>query len=220
MKPNKYIILAVAIVALSAALPVFASAVGSASSPVSSLTSVIADLQADIASLSSLVSQGAASSTSSGASSENKPATGASITLELGDKSVLVALLQDALIKDGYLRTPATGVFDANTKTALEAFQESEGFPVTGYIVMTTSSIASSFAAAATPFTPIVIGTTGTRASAVQQLLIKSGLLKIATTTAYFGTETQAAVKAFQAAHGLPQTGVIDQATFAAMNGG
>jgi peptidoglycan hydrolase-like protein with peptidoglycan-binding domain len=142
-----------------------------------------------------------------------------SITLELGNKSVIVAILQKELIAKGYLKEPATGVFDANTQAAVKAFQKAENLPVTGYVQVATSSLASLFAAAALPFVPIKIGATGVQANAVQSILINKGNLKIATTTAYFGTLTQSALKAFQASHGLPQTGIVDQATFAAMNG-
>jgi peptidoglycan hydrolase-like protein with peptidoglycan-binding domain len=142
------------------------------------------------------------------------------ITLKLGSKSVLVSVLQQMLIKNGYLKTPATGVFDANTQAAVEALQKAEKTPITGSITIATSSLASMFSTSAPTFIPITVGATGTRATDLQKFLIANGNLKVATATTYFGTATQAAVKSFQASHGLTQTGIIDKATFAAMNGG
>lgn len=142
-----------------------------------------------------------------------------SITLQLGDKSVMVAMLQRALIQEGYLKSPVTGVFDANTKAAVEAFQKAKNLTVTGYIEIATSSITSTFAGGASSFVPIQAGATGTEASDLQSFLIKKGDLHISAPTNFFGALTEAGVKAFQKSHDLPQTGVIDQATFAAMNG-
>ena len=141
------------------------------------------------------------------------------VTLELGSRSVLVGVLQQTLIKNGYLTLPATGVFDASTQAAVKALQKAEKIPVTGSITIATSSLVSLFSSAAPAFVPITVGATGTRATNLQRFLIAKGNLKIATTTTYFGTATQAAVKTFQAGHSLPQTGVVDKATFSAMNG-
>jgi peptidoglycan hydrolase-like protein with peptidoglycan-binding domain len=184
------------------------------SQPPNLLASISSIFQGIFTSIYSIFSGGVVPSTSV----QNKAVID-SITLQLGDKSVMVDVLQQALIAEGYLKPPATGVFDENTQAAVEAFQKAKGLPVTGYIKMATSSLASSFSAASSSFTPITVGATGTRATAFQKFFIAKGDLKIATTTTYFGTQTEAAVKAFQASHGLPQTGKIDQATFAAMNG-
>jgi peptidoglycan hydrolase-like protein with peptidoglycan-binding domain len=142
------------------------------------------------------------------------------ITIKLGSKSVIVTVLQKELVRKGYLKEAPSGIFDANTQAAVEAIQKAQNLPVTGYILVATSSLSAIFSQAASTFTPITVGATGTRATALQKVLITRGSLNIATATAYFGATTQAAVKTFQAAHDLPQTGIIDKATFAAMNGG
>jgi peptidoglycan endopeptidase LytE len=141
------------------------------------------------------------------------------VTLQLGDKSVLVAVLQRTLINGGYMNPPATGIFDASTEAGVKAFQTAKGLPVTGYINIVGSSIPATFEETSIPFVPITVGTTGGQTSNFQAILIKTGDLDIAAPTGYFGTLTQAAVEKFQVAHGLPETGVIDQATFLAMNG-
>ncbi len=61
------------------------------------------------------------------------------------------------------------------------------------------------------------IGDMGAQVDAIQQYLIQQGLLNIDAPTGYFGPLTEAAVIAFQKAHGLPQSGIVDQATLAAM---
>jgi peptidoglycan hydrolase-like protein with peptidoglycan-binding domain len=174
----------------------------------------LTSLQGMFSSLSGMLSKNNTSSTPA----KINP-IGNSITLKQGDKSVMVAVLQRTLIADGYLKAPATGIFDANTQAAVETLQKAKNLPVTGYVQIASSSIATTFSHAASSFVPIAAGTTGTNAAAFQRFLIGRGDLKIATATAYFGTLTSAAVKKFQAGHQLPQTGVIDQGTFAAMNG-
>jgi peptidoglycan hydrolase-like protein with peptidoglycan-binding domain len=218
---TKKTIITLILIASCAAMPFFVSASMGPQS-LDLLASVSNSLQGALASLYSALS--AFSNTKSVVTSSTTPVTGEktvsnTITLKLGEKSVMVTIFQWDLIADGYLKGPATGVFDTSTQAAVEKFQKAKGMPVTGYLLVTTSSIASSFARAASPFTPITVGATGTKATDFQKFLIEKGDLKIATATAYFGTLTQAAVKKFQASHDLPQTGIVNQATFDAMNG-
>jgi peptidoglycan hydrolase-like protein with peptidoglycan-binding domain len=214
-------IIAFILVIFCAATPIFASA-STGPQPFDLLASVSVTLQGALTSLygalSTFLNPKSVSSTSTTPITNNNAAVSSTITLKLGQKSVMVTLLQWDLIADGYLKGPATGVFGTSTQAAVEALQKAKNLPVTGYLLMTTSSVASSFARAASPFTPITVGATGTMASALQKSLVKSGNLNISTTTSYFGTLTQAAVKKFQASHQLPQTGIVDQTTFAAMN--
>lgn len=209
-------IIAVALVVLFAVTPLLVSASVSGQS-LSMLATISNAFQGYLASIFTVLSKSTVNM--------NVPTTPPkafvpdSITLQLGEKSVLVAILQQSLISAGYLKGPATGVFGTSTQVAVEAFQKAKNLTVTGYIKVATSSLASSFAAASPTFVPIGAGTNGAQANAVQTILIKTGNLKISKTTGYFGAATEAAVKAFQKAHDLPQTGIIDEATFAAMNG-
>ena len=63
------------------------------------------------------------------------------------------------------------------------------------------------------------LGSKNVAVSVLQKNLIEKGYLTINAPTGYFGPLTAAAMKAFQKASGLPQTGAADPATFKAMNG-
>ncbi len=60
-------------------------------------------------------------------------------------------------------------------------------------------------------------GLTSSEVTALQNILIKDGYLSAAA-TGYYGSLTEAAVVAFQAAHGIQQLGVVGPATRAALN--
>ena len=53
-----------------------------------------------------------------------------SIVLKLGEKNVMVAVLQRTLVKDGFFNYPITGVFDKNTLIAVEALQKANKLPI------------------------------------------------------------------------------------------
>lgn len=60
-------------------------------------------------------------------------------------------------------------------------------------------------------------GSNGADVNALQQMLIDAGLLKIAAPTGFFGPMTTEALKAWQAAHGVPATGFFGPLTMAAI---
>jgi peptidoglycan hydrolase-like protein with peptidoglycan-binding domain len=143
-----------------------------------------------------------------------------SIALYLGEKNVAVFDLQGLLIGQGYLSVVApTGYFGSATEVAVMAAQKAQNVPRTGAVVIPVSELAAFYAVAAPRFSPVVVGSTGTRVKFFQQFLIQHGYLDISTSTGNFGAMTKAAVIAFQKAKNLPQTGIIDQATFAAITG-
>lgn len=150
-------------------------------------------------------------------------ATISAVELKLGSKSVAVSALQTLLIQNGYLKIASpTGYFGPITQAAVKAVQAAQNIPETGVVNIPSSSLSTFFAAAAaaTPSsTPAKFGSTGQQVTSLQTFLIQKGYLKIASPTAYFGSLTQAALKAFQAAHDIPQTGVFDSSTLAVMNG-
>jgi peptidoglycan DL-endopeptidase LytE len=142
------------------------------------------------------------------------------ITLALGNRSVAAAVLQDLLMKNGYLVLAApTGYFGTETQVALEAFQAANGLPQTGTLTIPSDQLSAFFASVGSSATAMSLGATGTHVQSLQQFLINGGYLHLSAPTQYFGSLTFAAVQAFQKAHGLPQTGVVDAVTFAAMNG-
>ncbi|WDC84143.1 peptidoglycan-binding domain-containing protein [Caloramator sp. mosi_1] len=65
---------------------------------------------------------------------------------------------------------------------------------------------------------PLKIGVRGEDVKKLQEALKKLGYLNIATTTTYFGTNTQAAVKAFQKANKLTVDGMVGQQTIKKIN--
>lgn len=143
-----------------------------------------------------------------------------SVILQLGESGIPIAGLQALLMKQGYLSIVApTGYFGSLTQAAVMASQQAQGVPQTGIVTIPRNGLAAFFASAASPFSPLVAGGTGADVGAVQNFLIHRGYLDISTSTSYFGSLTKAAVIAFQKAHNLPQTGIVDRATFFAMNG-
>lgn len=60
------------------------------------------------------------------------------------------------------------------------------------------------------------VGSRGSEVEAIQQLLIDYGLLH-SEVTGYYGAQTEKAVRAYQKANGLAQTGIADSATLAKM---
>ncbi|MEJ0053265.1 MAG: peptidoglycan-binding domain-containing protein [bacterium] len=68
--------------------------------------------------------------------------------------------------------------------------------------------------------TDLTVGSTGDAVTALQETLIADIYLKIDAPTGYFGPMTLAAVKLWQAAHGVPATGYVGPLTRAALNSG
>ncbi len=64
------------------------------------------------------------------------------------------------------------------------------------------------------------LGSTGADVTALQQVLIDAGFLNITTPTGYYGSLTFAAVKKYQAAHGVDQVGIVGPQTRAQLNKG
>lgn len=93
----------------------------------------------------------------------------------------------------------------------------------TGVAVLALALVAS--AQGYTFSTNLTVGSTGPAVVALQTALIAQGynipsIASGAATKGYFGAQTQAAVKAYQAAHGVPATGFVGPLTRAALNGG
>lgn len=63
-------------------------------------------------------------------------------------------------------------------------------------------------------------GSTGNDVMELQKILIARGYLHITAPTGWFGPLTQAAVKMYQAANGIPNTGYVGPLTLAALNAG
>lgn len=141
----------------------------------------------------------------------------AKLTLAQGTTGHAVVALQKAL---GV--TPPDGAFGPKTHAAVKAFQTRRNLPATGIVgpttwaaLMTTTattataSRSTSSPRVATPYTALVstVLKAGSRGAAVKTLQRALGGLSV---DGAFGARTSAAVKAFQKARHLPQTGVVD----------
>ncbi|HEY3446548.1 MAG TPA: peptidoglycan-binding protein [Myxococcales bacterium] len=164
--------------------------------------------------------------------------------LRRGQTGPAVKDLQNTLVKLGYLSATkmatGPGTFGPATEEAVKAFQASHGVPSTGYYgPMTrealTQATRQTAAPAPTPSAPATSGAptsfdipscdlqrgmTGSEVQQLQTALVQLGCLssaKMATGPGTFGPATEAALKAFQASHGVPSTGYYGPMTRAAM---
>ena len=148
--------------------------------------------------------------------------------LALGSQSDAVEEVQQLLIKHGYLKG-STGYFGPDTDAAIKEFQANNGLTADGEVGEATlaklnssnavgrgeaAQVASASSTASSGM--IKLGSQGDAVTNVQQLLIKHGYLK--GYTGYFGPDTDAAVKAFQANNGLTADGEVGEATLAKLN--
>ncbi len=141
------------------------------------------------------------------------------LVFKVGSTGVPVAALQRMLIKQGYLKSNVTGYFGSETQGALESWEKAQNLPISGSVAVGANSLTPFLSAQASPFNSVKIGATGSQVDDIQSFFMKLGYLKIDAPTGYFGSLTQAAIVSFQKAKNIPETGVIDAATFAAMNG-
>lgn len=143
-----------------------------------------------------------------------------------------ITAFQRTLMDAGYSlpRFGADGDFGNETKAALRQFQGDAGLPVTGDLDATTQEYLgalsgglkkewlseSSLRDVARGQGTIANGTRGEGARLVQQALKDLGYdIGAAGADGWFGRQSVAATSAFQGANGLPQTGIVDQATLA-----
>lgn len=119
-------------------------------------------------------------------------------TLDVGDKGGQVLKMQQALYENGYLKTEADGLYGENTADAVRAFQQDHSLEVTGKADDDTLTLILSD------------GTSEIRK--VQQRLIELGYLT-GEADGSFGSASQQAVRLFQQANDLPDTGEMDEAT-------
>ncbi len=154
--------------------------------------------------------------------SEPQPAPDASphVGLNRGDRGPLVADVQRALIERGItVGGGADGVFGPMTQAALVEFQRANGLSPTG-VVSAADVNALGLAGdepAAPPATDVFIGlSTGSRGAAVRELqkaLIEAGVTVGGGADGVFGPKTEQALRSYQSAQGLGESGVVDAET-------
>ncbi len=145
----------------------------------------------------------------------------ASAALRKGDKGDAVKSLQQQLITLGYLSGTADGIYGADTKAAVRAFQAAKGLSADGMAGEETISAIAAAVASASIVAPgsstgssvtLQRGSTGEAVKALQQSLITLGYLA-GKADGVFGTSTLTAVKAFQSANSMTSDGVAGTKT-------
>jgi peptidoglycan hydrolase-like protein with peptidoglycan-binding domain len=141
--------------------------------------------------------------------------------LKLGTRSDAVKQLQQALINLGVaVKGGADGAFGANTQSALKQYQQALGLNPSGEVDdATVSAFAQGRTVAAGPSGMVGLksGSLGDTVKSLQQALIKAGVSVRGGADGIFGPATAQALKAFQQSQGLNPSGVVDDATLAAL---
>ena len=141
--------------------------------------------------------------------------------LQMGSLGEAVKTAQQQLMSAGIpVKGGADGVFGTNTAAAVSAFQQARKLPVTGAIdAATAAALAApgSPAAAVSPLLGLKAGSLGTSVQQLQQALIAGGVSVRGGADGIFGPATSQAVKDFQTSQGITASGVVDDATVAAL---
>ncbi len=133
-------------------------------------------------------------------------------TLRRGDTGSDVKVAQTALRRAGYDPGRIDGVFGAQTERAVQSFQRTVGVTPDGIIGPKTWAYLEPFALEPDPEV-LRRGSRGSMVSALQTALKAAGH-DPGSIDGVFGTRTETALKAFQKASGLPETGVADALTW------
>lgn len=136
-------------------------------------------------------------------------------SVSYGEKSDEVLKYQKRLFKLGYLTTEPDGTFGSDTKAAVKLFQELNGLIADGHIGPQTKELLMSSDAQANALT---IGMSGDTVKSMQKMLKKLGYLSSA--DGYFGSGTEAAVRAFQKRNNLTVDGKVGSQTMAKLVSG
>lgn len=136
--------------------------------------------------------------------------------LFLGSTGPDVVELQTILRDKGFFIYPEiTGYYGQVTLQAVADFQRSIGLDHLGYVGPATRVALNAFLSGtlSLPDRPLSLGMSGTDVSALQSRLKELGFFTYPTITGYYGPVTEAAVRAYQIANGLPQSGIVDAPT-------
>lgn len=130
--------------------------------------------------------------------------------LSYGEKGEDVLKYQKRLFSLGYLTTEPDGTFGKDTVAAVKLFQDLNGLIADGHIGPTTRETLMSSGAQANALT---IGMSGDTVKSMQKKLKALGYLSSA--DGYYGSGTEAAVRAFQKNNGLSVDGKVGRKTMA-----
>lgn len=141
-------------------------------------------------------------------------ASGEYYTLENGDKNDAVAKLQKRLIELGYLTGTVDGYYGDGTEAAVRAFEAAYDREQTGVAtallqtyLFSESALRNPNAEVAVSYATLENGDSGTAVKNLQARLKELGYLS-GSADGKFGNATENAVKAYQKAAGLKETGV------------
>ncbi|WP_434384855.1 peptidoglycan-binding protein [Melittangium boletus] len=141
-------------------------------------------------------------------------ATAAPPTLREGAKGASVTTLQNKLKAAGFNPGAVDGAFGPKTTAAVKAFQKARGLAADGVVGPKTWSALNAAGASSGGSGPTLKkGATGEAVRALQNRLNQLGH-NVGAADGSFGPKTEAAVKAFQKAHGLTADGVVGPKTW------
>lgn len=141
--------------------------------------------------------------------------TQAPFSFKKGDEDPKIKELQQLLITKGYLAadTELAEVFGNKTEAAVKLFQTENGLEATGIVDNALWAAIELAEVRVEPF-ELKNGVTDEKVAQLQQLLMDKGYMEMDTPTNYFGNKTEAAVKLFQKANGLTETGIVNNTLF------
>ena len=155
------------------------------------------------------------------ASSPSTPAPAGAV-VQLGARGASVQRIQQLLIKAGInVIGGADGVFGPQTRRSVSAFQGLHGLAQSGTVDAATDAalVKAAGGTTAAPTTPaksyvgLRVGSTGAAVTRLQQAIMATGLVVRGGADGIFGQHTRTAVLIYQRVNGLPQTGIVDEAT-------
>ncbi len=155
-------------------------------------------------------------------------ASGPLVGLKIGARGDQVKRLQQILKVAGFTGVgTADGSFGMRTVNALSSFQNSKGLTATAIVDEATAAALEAIGTGAphdpvatNPLLGLQYGATGASVKQLQQALIAAGVTVRGGADSRFGNATVAALKQYQAAKGLPQSGKVDDATAGALASG
>ncbi|WP_305077959.1 peptidoglycan-binding protein [Guptibacillus hwajinpoensis] len=146
-----------------------------------------------------------------GSVAKSAPATSSS-TLTIGDRGQSVTSIQSTLKSKGYYNYNVDGIFGPITEKAVKQFQSANGLSASGVVDQATENALNAAEAKQEADGVLKTGSRGSEVTSVQQQLKNKGYYNY-NVDGIYGPITEKAVKKFQSANGLSQTGVVDSQT-------
>jgi len=133
-------------------------------------------------------------------------------SFKLGEKSDTIKTYQQRLKKLGYLMSEPDGSYGNDTFEAVKRFQSQNGLIADGWLGIETASLLMSDDAEPSS---LKVGANGPQVEKLQKRLVELNYLRKA--TGYYGSDTEAAVRAFQKRNGLTVDGKAGSRTISVL---